>query len=75
MADCGMGMAVDIRVIHKHVLRFLSAPTGGGVMTKAFWGLLVCRAAAEGVLGTSDNFVGEFGLGGDSGVIRAQRIC
>jgi hypothetical protein len=80
MADCGMGVAVDIRVIREHVLRFLSARWRGGYdegafITKAFWGLLVCRAAAEGVPGTSDNFVGEFGLRGDSGVIRAQRIC
>ena len=35
MADCGMGVAVDIRVIREHVLRFLSARWRGGYMTKA----------------------------------------
>jgi hypothetical protein len=41
MADCGMGVAVDIRVIREHVLRFLSARWRGGYdegafITKAF---------------------------------------
>jgi hypothetical protein len=40
MADCGMGVAVDIRVIHEHVLAFYRR-TGGGYdegafITKAF---------------------------------------
>jgi hypothetical protein len=80
MADCGMGVAVDIRVIHEHVLAFYRR-TGGGYdegafITKAFWGLLVCRAAAEGVPGTSDNLSANLAWGeiaADSGATNLLR--
>jgi len=80
MANCGMRVAMDIGVIRDDVMGFYRVSPSRRL--RSFGCKFSCKGMgrhwvhrSERVRGALDEFAGEFGLGGDDRVIRAQRIC
>ena len=81
MANCGMDAALDIGVIRDNVLGFYRVSPSRRL--RSFGCEFSCKGMvaigsprpSERVRGALDEFISEFGLGGDNRVIWAQRIC